>query len=110
MKKILLLFTISLMFFSCSSYNDIMKADSNIKKVKLDMSKEQVVKIMGNSYLSINAAKTSEGYTETLGYNTAQVNGGIYMFYFLDDKLVEWRMEWPMTPTYPPPYPNSIPE
>lgn len=87
MKQTLLLILIC-MITSCSSYRGMMGADSNIKKVNLGMTQQEVIAIMGDTYEIIS---TKEG-TSTLGYKSS--DNGIYKLLFIDGKLKEWNKEW----------------
>ncbi|NDW10034.1 hypothetical protein [Dysgonomonas sp. 520] len=105
--KLSFLILFLLFLTSCgATHNSMMNADSNMRKVKLDMTKQEVVAIMGETYLSVSSEKTPEGFKEVLGYRTAVQTDGIYMLSFIDNKLAEWHIEWPERPIYQP-YPSS---
>jgi len=84
MKNILIVFLSAFMLFSCATAT----LDSRVKKIELGMDKKKVVKIMGKTYNSSGAVKTSEGNLETIKYANSTTSG--YTFQFLNDKLVKW--------------------
>jgi len=89
MKRTLLTFlfavTLTLAFTSCGSSSLVNKA----KKLEIGMTKQEVVNIMGNDYITIAARQTPEGALETVKYGTYY----LYIISFMDGKLVEWVYE-----------------
>ena len=77
------------LFTSCgATLSNALAADSNIQKLELGMTKQEIVSIMGDTYKRLEVKQTSEGYRETLGYLDFQ--DGIYRFRLLNNKLQEW--------------------
>lgn len=89
MVRILFLISIlALLLTSCATIGSMLHADHNMKKVEINMTKDEVISIMGNVYELI-------GSTEELliiGYKTA--DDGIYKLYFEHGILKEWYKEW----------------
>jgi hypothetical protein len=94
MKKflLLLLFPAAVLLTSCAAIGNQMTAARNMTRVELDMTKRDVVKIMGDTYEVIGSRATREGTEEIIGYLDA--NNDIYMLTFLNGKLVEYHKEW----------------
>lgn len=91
MKKLVLFIFLSIFIFSCSSYKDAMSANSNIKKIELGMSQNEVIHIMGKSYHRMGAVKDPNGVNvEILGYPTVEA---IYMLRFENGVLVEFHKD-----------------
>ncbi|MDU1904873.1 MAG: hypothetical protein E6772_08820 [Dysgonomonas sp.] len=91
MKNLILLLLSVICLTACSSYKDAMKADTNMRKIELGMAKNEVIKVMGNSYQRMGASTSTEGVNiETLGYPTVDA---IYMLYFENDKLIEFHKD-----------------
>lgn len=78
-------------------------ADSNMKKIELDMTKKEVVKALGNGYHRVSAFKTEDDVSiEILGYENAKSD--FYILQFENGILKEWHKE--IRATYPvPPVP-----
>lgn len=87
-QKIITTLTLILLLTSCASTLNVMNTDSNMKKLKIGMTKEEVVSIVGNHYEIIGANK----HTEMIGYQYA--TNEIYILKFENNKLVEWHKEW----------------
>jgi len=89
MIRILFLMSIlALLLTSCATIGSMMSADHNMRYVEINMTKEQVISIMGDKYEMV-------GSTEDLlilGYKTA--DDGIYKLYFENGLLKEWYKEW----------------
>lgn len=92
MKNLLLFIIICVLFVSaCSSYNQIMKADANMRIVELGMSKDEVIQIMGTKYHRMGASVNESGVnTEVLGYTAVDA---IYMLYFENNELKEFHKD-----------------
>ena len=88
MKKITLLLFCTILLASCATWNSIISADKNMRKLDINMTKNEVVDIMGNNYEVINRTEN----TFVLGYKSS--DEGIYMLFFEDDLLKEWNKEW----------------
>jgi len=93
-KRLLLISLIVLLFGSCASYY----VSRDIKKIELDMTKEEIIAIMGKSYSPVSLDRTENGtILETIKYS-AQVSYYYYFLHFENGKLVRWNEE------YMPPY------
>ena len=90
-KNTLLALICALTMVSCASHINMFMADSQIRKIKANMTKDEVVAIMGKTYEVIGGTEN----TQTLGYYSA--NGGTYVLFFVDDVLKEWNKEWPVS-------------
>lgn len=91
MRKIWLLLFVSVYLVGCSSYKDAMNANSNIKKVELGMTKNDVIQKMGKYYHRMELNKASNGIdVEVLGYPTVDA---IYMLRFENGELVEFHKD-----------------
>lgn len=67
-----------------------MRADSNIRKVELGMTKNEAINKMGKSYHRMSASKDANGsFIEVLGYPT-YANDAIYMLRFENGELIEF--------------------
>lgn len=87
----ILLFTL----FSCSTYRTSYMVLNNIKKVELDMSKKEIVEIMGKTYVPISMSKENGISYEVIGYQSlSDSDNYLYLFYFIDGKLERWQKEW----------------
>lgn len=94
MKKytLILVAVVAILLTSCASINNQLSAGSNMTKVQLSMTKDEVVKIMGRTYEVVGSRQTNEGSEETIGYLDAY--NDIYMLTFLNGRLVEYHKEW----------------
>ncbi|MDH6316685.1 hypothetical protein M2459_002432 [Parabacteroides sp. PF5-5] len=90
-RNVLFSLFIGCLLVSCSSYTDAIKADSNIRKIQLGMSKRNVISVMGKSYRSVGAIQTPDGNVEILGYTNAE--DGMYKLHILNDKLIQWEYD-----------------
>lgn len=102
----LLLITVSFILSGCSSTLNMWSADSNMKKIELDMTKKEVIKALGNDYHRVGAFKTDDGVSvEILGYENTKSD--FYILQFENGILKEWHKE--MRPVYPvPPVPAPV--
>jgi len=92
MKKIKFFLTLAILIccFSFSSCGT-MSLGSKLKKVEIGMTKEQVIKYLGNSYDVVAARDTPDGALEILRYENITIDGPIpYTVTFLNGMLVEW--------------------
>ncbi len=89
MKQFLAIALTGILFTSCASFQNVMSADSNMKKIDVGMTKERVISIMGKNYEPLGA----KGNELTLGYKTA--DNSTYVLYFVDGILDEWNKEMP---------------
>lgn len=89
MKKVIILLLFSaLLVSSCATIGSMMSANRNMKAVEINMTKGQVIAIMGDAYELIGSTEE----VEIIGYKTA--DDAIYKLYFEDNKLKEWHKEW----------------
>lgn len=96
-KKLLLLFIPICIFTSCytARMKNELKADNNMQKVRIGMTKEEVVSIMGNTYKMMEAKQTTDGYKEVIGY--VDLQEGIYRIRLSNGKVAEWDYILPPT-------------
>lgn len=87
-KKVFVPFLLVLLFASCSSTISLWHADSNMRKISIGMTKEQVISVMGKHYESVAATHQ----TEVIGYKSSEYE--IYILQFENNKLIEWHKEW----------------
>jgi len=91
MKRILLnkffLFILFCTVALCSC--GVWSLDSKVKQLRLGMSKQEVVNVLGTSYTHLEAIAVTEGDLETIAYSD-NLYGNSYTIRFLNDKLVEW--------------------
>lgn len=89
-KKLLLLFIPICIFTSCytTRMKNELKADDNMQKVRIGMTKEEVVSIMGDTYKVMEAKQTADGYQEVIGY--VDLQNGIYRLRLSNGKVAEW--------------------
>lgn len=96
MIKTLLLPLISIcMFVSCGSTRlmNEWNADKNMQKVKIGMTKDEIISHMGQTYKVMEAPETPDEYIEVLGYVDAKE--GIYRLRLVNDELTEWDYIFP---------------
>lgn len=86
MKKILFILVLPLIIFSCATLNNsTMQTDTNIKRIDRNMTKEEVISIMGNYYQRLGLSKESEKIGYVNSHNT------MYVLTFVEGRLVEWN-------------------
>lgn len=91
MKKLLLLFLCIAFLSGCSTYNQSINADTNMKQIELGMSRDEAIRIMGKSYNRMEAFKSDNGvYVETLSFPAF---AGTYMLTFEDGKLTSFMKD-----------------
>lgn len=66
----------------------VMNADSNVRNLKIGMTQEQVIDIMGSHYEVVGANEEAIVW----GYRSAY--DGIYKLRFVNSKLTEWNKVW----------------
>lgn len=91
MKKhlLFLLLFIAVTFASCGTLNTSARA----KKLEIGMTKQEVIKVMGQGFRIVSASKLPEGTMEVLRYESSIDYD--YMIHLLNGKLVEWYEERP---------------
>lgn len=91
MTKIFAAFSfILLVFLSCSAQRAIMETDSNIKKIKLGMSKQEVINTMGKQYRVAGADRLNDNsIMELITYENPYNEE--YQLWFQNDVLMKWN-------------------
>lgn len=91
MTKIFIAFSfILVIFFSCSVQQAIMKTDSNMKKIQLGMSKEEVINTMGKQYRIAGADRLNDNsIMELITYENAYNEE--YQLWFKNEVLMKWN-------------------
>ncbi len=91
MKQLTILFLIALLSSSCAAFKT-----PNFGSVSIGMSKEEVIKRLGNKYTIISAKKYDDGVLEILQYQrfatvstTGNDNDYNWLFFF-NNQLDEW--------------------
>ena len=79
-----ILFT-ALFLSSCGVWS----LDSKVKQLRLGMTKQEVVSVLGARYTHLEAIAVPEGDLETIAYSD-NLYGNSYTIRFLNNKLVEW--------------------
>lgn len=85
-KRIFLAVALIIAMCSCSTSN----LNSRVKNLELDMTKKEVVKVLGNSYEVKSAVRTPEGYKLEIYRFYGNLLSNDYIVHFLDGVLVEW--------------------
>lgn len=92
-KSLLLMYCIGYLLTACVSNHITWNTHANIKKVAIGMSKEQVVKILGNDYLVSSSSKDERGNNvEVLAYKSDIHEE--YRLKFINTQLAEWNREF----------------
>jgi len=84
MKKIVLLFVISAVFFSCGTYRSF-----DLNRLTTGMTKEEVIYTVGEPQRVLAVNNTREGYQEVLEYRTSRSE--VYALEFWNDYLVGYE-------------------
>lgn len=88
MKRICLIFLgLFFLFQSCASMKDL-DVPSQAKKVKVGMTKDEVLSTMGSRYEPFGARRLGDVLYEEYVYNG--YHAGYYHFLFENEVLVEW--------------------
>lgn len=88
MKRILLILLAVITLSSCSGTYKLTRTDENVKKVKIGMTEQQVVRIMGKKYILVTAVASHK----VIQYPSSQDSYG-YKFHFEDKKLESFTRE-----------------
>lgn len=90
LKKIVLFISISIsiLLFSCNTYNSLKNADKNIRNISLGMTQQQIISIMGDEY------EILEAKDNIIVWGYKSLDDGIYKLRFTDGKLMEWNKVW----------------
>ncbi len=98
MKKIISFLLVVVWCSSCASLFSV--PEKQVQLLELGMTKQQVVKIMGQGYVVESVVSVPEGTLEVLHfdfYNTTTIS---YLMYFLNNKLTEFHRYIPAPPTH----------
>lgn len=87
-RSLITILFLSILFTSCGANRTMINADSNMRKVKIGMSKQHVIEIVGEHYEVVAATK----HQEVIGYKSSVDE--IYLLQFENNRLVEWHKEW----------------
>jgi hypothetical protein len=93
MKKfnVFILYVFGLMLPCCASLSSVARMTStNMNKLELGMSKEQVTSILGSDYTIAEKRIEDNNKIEVLSYRDFYRNDEFYMFVFKNDKLEKW--------------------
>ena len=82
-----------LLFHSCSSLQVSHMTSSNMNKLELGMSKEQVTQILGSDYTIAEKRLEDNNEIEVLSYRDYFKNDEFYLFVFKNQKLDKWYRE-----------------
>lgn len=87
MKKLIAIAFFVLLVASCAT-----SKYTSPRGVRLGMTKEDVVELVGKSCRMVSAKKTPEGIYETMEYIKREkgMNDEIFVYYFFNDELTEW--------------------
>lgn len=98
MKKAIYFFIFSIaIFFSCGTT----KLESNLQRIELGMTKQEVSSILGKNYTIMGSGRTPDGNIETWSYtdpNIMESDNKKIIVNFLDGRLDEWHREYIPTP------------
>jgi len=82
-----------LILSSCATFSAAIMTSTNMNKLELGMSKEQVTKILGSDYTIAEKRIEDDKTIEVLSYRDYYHNDEFYMFVFKNDKLEKWYRE-----------------
>lgn len=93
MKKILFISFIiaSFLFSACASYT--MAPVSKMREIKLGMTKEQVINILGSDYKPASASEKDGALYESIAYYPQENRTEEYVYHFKNGILTEWKKE-----------------
>jgi len=91
MKKYLLYFFVVVFITGCTSV--VKMSSSNMNKLELGMTKEQVTTILGNGYTVAEKRIENNIQIEVLSYRNFYKDDEFYLFQFKNNKLEKWHME-----------------
>lgn len=78
----------------CGAWMNSFSMDEKMRQVKLGMTKEEVIRILGKEYEQAGARQTPYGTVESISYLTQSYvtdnSDGYYILSFRDGRLVEW--------------------
>lgn len=92
-KSVWLVLCIGCLLTACVSNYIAWNTNSNIKKIALGMSKEQVTKILGRDYLAASSSRDERGnQVDIIAYKSAAYEE--YRLRFVNNLLTEWNREF----------------
>lgn len=103
MKKIVLLFVISAVFFSCGTYRSF-----DLNRLTTGMTKEEVIYTVGEPQRVLAVNNTNDGYQEVLEYRTSRSE--VYALEFWNDYLVGYEFLYDDIPYVAPSPPLILPD
>lgn len=93
LKSYLFFAFLALVFSSCASFQIANMTSSNMNKLELGMSKEQVTNILGSAYTIAEKRIENDKKIEVISYRDFYKSDEIYMFVFINSKLEKWYRE-----------------
>ena len=94
MKKIIFFTLVSIVLLSSCGAT---KLESGLQRIELGMTKQEIVSILGRSYIIMGAGATPDGDVETWSYhdpNVMEDPDKRIIVTFLDGRLDEWHREY----------------
>lgn len=92
-KSLLLIYCIGCLLTGCVSNHIAWNINTNIKKIALGMSKDQVISILGKDYMIASSSKDAYGKPiEILAYKSDAYEE--YKLKFVNAQLMEWNREY----------------
>jgi len=82
-----------LLLHSCASLDVAHMTSSDMNKLELGMSKEQVTQILGRDYTIAEKRVEDNNEFEVLSYRDHYENDEVYLFVFVNKKLDKWYRE-----------------
>ncbi|MDO9634490.1 MAG: hypothetical protein Q7J05_05515 [Paludibacter sp.] len=82
-----------LIFSSCATFSAAIMTSTDMNKLELGMSEEQVTKILGSAYTIAEKRIEENNKIEVLSYRDYYKDDEFYMFVFKNDKLEKWYRE-----------------
>ncbi|WP_312792969.1 hypothetical protein [Sphingobacterium sp.] len=82
-----------LIFSSCSAANIARLRSSNMDKLELGMSREQLSDVLGSSYTIAEKYTEDEDKIEVISYRNFPYEEEFYLFKFRNGKLEKWYRE-----------------
>ncbi|MCC8155275.1 MAG: hypothetical protein LIP01_14455 [Tannerellaceae bacterium] len=90
MKKYITICLLAGLLISCkTTMTNITPAEDKVHAVKLGMTKEKVISIMGTYYQIVGQEASCDGPVETLGYY--DYTNGMYKFHIQNNLLIKWE-------------------
>ncbi|GGB94820.1 hypothetical protein [Dyadobacter sediminis] len=90
--KLLLFFLAACFLNACISNNIAWKTNENMRLVKIGMTKEEVIHLLGNKYMITSSSNDAYGNpVEVLGYKSDADEE--YKLKFVSNQLKEWNRE-----------------